>query len=284
MDEVVDYIALSRTLPDTPPTLMDHASSPNTVDAWGRDAMPGRNLLGPPITPFGVKSLHTQRRGLQFEIGELLRMHANYGQASQLGPDWMHHSQDPIAHQSPPPLDLDPPPPDAPPPPEKPVWWSIHQRSPRKRKCQDRPPLPQDSINIPMAPPQRHASWSTWQPNPNFAPTPPEIGASYADPPPTPPQRHASWSTWQPRPNFTPTPPEIGASYADPPPTPPQRHASWSTWQPSPNFAPTPPEIGASYADPPPTPPQGKFGTHVSDDESTSPKIDTRQRRTRSRL
>ncbi|TDL17980.1 hypothetical protein BD410DRAFT_843261 [Rickenella mellea] len=134
----------------------------------------------------GVGSLHTRKRGLQFEIGELLRMHVFYGPGGQFEPDRMPPSHGPLAHQPPPP-DLCPLPPDALPPPAKPTWRSVHQRQ-TKKKVKDQPPPPQDTLDFLGAPPQRHASWSTWQSNPDFAPTPPEIDTTSHLVPPTLPQ------------------------------------------------------------------------------------------------
>ncbi|OCB90400.1 hypothetical protein A7U60_g2411 [Sanghuangporus baumii] len=178
-----------------------HEDTLNAVRATAQEMVPynltgyldefSKALAGEIRTLLGeVGRLHEQKRTLQFEIGTLLHWQAQYGPGGQFEPDWQlfrHPTAGPLAPQPPPPgggMPPGPPPPgpEEPPPPARPAWRTVQQRQPRRRRTRPEAGGPQQpppgQTLAPQEPIPHPPSWSTWQPNPAFVPTPPPPGAS----------------------------------------------------------------------------------------------------------
>ncbi|KAF8916666.1 hypothetical protein CPB85DRAFT_268353 [Mucidula mucida] len=126
-----------------------------------------------------VGKLREEKRGLQHEIGFLLCTRSKYGPGGEFDADWKPPSQGPLGPQQPPPP---PPAPELPPevPPARPGWRNVSVRRSRKKKEAAPGPPPSEVPHL-IGPPggvdARHQvrSWSTWQPDPANAPTPPSV-------------------------------------------------------------------------------------------------------------
>ncbi|KAK7441991.1 hypothetical protein VKT23_016269 [Stygiomarasmius scandens] len=123
------------------------------------------------------------------------------------------HTPSPLSSPFIPPRASPPPPPPLEIPQARPGWRRVTKRS-NKRPISPPPqfvPGSWDEGPWPQVP-----SWATWQPNPEFQPTPPSpvptlLVPDHGSPglfgPRTP--RAQSWATWQPDPQFQPTPPSV---------------------------------------------------------------------------
>ncbi|KAK2460787.1 hypothetical protein APHAL10511_007257 [Amanita phalloides] len=122
-----------------------------------------------------VGKLREERRMLHYEIGFLLSAKSKYGPGGEFDPDWKpgpHGDSGSGGPPGPPGPPGDAPPREPQPPvPEptqaRPGWRQV----PRRKKKKDTPAA---SAPPPAVDP-RHQSWSTWQPDPQLAPTPPSV-------------------------------------------------------------------------------------------------------------
>ncbi|KIY67457.1 hypothetical protein CYLTODRAFT_353124 [Cylindrobasidium torrendii FP15055 ss-10] len=129
-----------------------------------------------------VGKLREERRGLQSEIGYLLCTRSKYGPGGEYNADWKVPNEGPLA---PHPVAPEAPAPELPPeiPSARPAWRSVPLRRTRKKKSDvhQQPPPPEmggpQMMGAPFAMDPRHQvrSWSTWQPDPANAPTPPSV-------------------------------------------------------------------------------------------------------------
>ncbi|KAF8579981.1 hypothetical protein K439DRAFT_1358317 [Ramaria rubella] len=126
-----------------------------------------------------VGKLREEKRNLQYELGCLMCMRSKYGPGGEFDPDWWDCPPPPGGPGGPPPPGGGPFPPmpeEQPIPAAKPAWRNVGPPQPpklSKRQRRQQKEAEEAAAGPSGAPADpRIASWATWQPNPQWAPTP----------------------------------------------------------------------------------------------------------------
>ncbi|KAF8876849.1 hypothetical protein BD779DRAFT_131950 [Infundibulicybe gibba] len=114
-----------------------------------------------------IGRLREERQKHHDELGFILTIKSKYGPGGEFEPEW----HPPYFPRGPPPP---PPPPPASEPPDlpqaKPAWRSVSRKKKKKKPATVPPPPPQAPNPASRS---DFPSWASWQPDPNFAPSPP---------------------------------------------------------------------------------------------------------------
>ncbi|KAH9854565.1 hypothetical protein C2E23DRAFT_867186 [Lenzites betulinus] len=128
-----------------------------------------------------VGKLREDKRNLEYQIGELLQFKSKYGPGGEFDPSWKPVMTCVPTDAAPQPEPTPGPEPEPDVPQQAPsAWRSIHPRgSRRSRNRQAAPPPPPPPEPVPQT-----TSWATWQPDPQFRPSPPPAQVEHLLAPP----------------------------------------------------------------------------------------------------